>query len=53
MEVFLANAEATFELGRSIARRLREGDILSLVGDLGAGKTTMTKGIIAGLDGSA
>ena len=52
MEIFLANAEATIALGQSIAQRLQEGDIVSLLGDLGAGKTTLTKGIIAGLGGS-
>jgi len=32
-------------LGRDIGRHLRAGDVLILTGPLGAGKTTMTRGI--------
>ena len=39
-------------LGREIAGELRPPQWILLVGDLGAGKTTLTKGLIAGL-GSA
>lgn len=39
----------TFELGRKLAQRLKPGDVLSLEGDLGTGKTALTKGIAAGL----
>jgi tRNA threonylcarbamoyladenosine biosynthesis protein TsaE len=43
------SAEETIELGRQIARRLpRRGTVL-LIGDLGAGKTMLAKGIISGL----
>lgn len=35
--------------GRAFARRLNAGDIVLLHGDLGAGKTTLTQGIAAGL----
>lgn len=37
------------QLGERIARRLKGGEIIELVGDIGAGKTTLTKGIAAGL----
>jgi tRNA threonylcarbamoyladenosine biosynthesis protein TsaE len=37
------------ELGRSIAAVLRAGDLVVLSGDLGAGKTTLTQGVGAGL----
>ncbi len=37
------------ELGRRIAARLEGGAVVELVGDVGAGKTTLTKGIAAGL----
>jgi tRNA threonylcarbamoyladenosine biosynthesis protein TsaE len=37
------------ELGRSLATVLRAGDLLILSGGLGAGKTTLTQGIGAGL----
>ncbi len=45
----LASSEATEVLGRRIARALRPGDVIALFGDLGAGKTTLARGILAGL----
>jgi tRNA threonylcarbamoyladenosine biosynthesis protein TsaE len=36
-------------LGRALATLLRAGDLVVLTGDLGAGKTTLTQGIGAGL----
>ena len=42
------SAEETTELGRSIATELKPGSIVLLRGDLGAGKTTMVKGIAEG-----
>jgi tRNA threonylcarbamoyladenosine biosynthesis protein TsaE len=39
----------TVEIGRSLARLLVAGDIVILRGELGAGKTALTTGIIAGL----
>lgn len=36
-------------LGRDIAERLQPGDLVLLVGSLGAGKTTLAQGIGAGL----
>lgn len=38
------------KLGEEIASLLKPGDILSLEGDLGAGKTTMVKGILKKLN---
>lgn len=43
-------ADDMHELGRRIARVLRKGDVIVASGDLGAGKTTLTQGIGAGLD---
>lgn len=40
-------------LGREIADLLEPGDVLGLVGDLGAGKTRLVQGILAGLGASA
>lgn len=37
------------QLGMLLAEGLRAGDVLLLHGDLGAGKTTLTQGIAAGL----
>jgi len=45
----LPDPAATRELGRRLAGILRAGDLLVLTGDLGAGKTTLTQGIGAGL----
>ena len=45
----ITSAEARRALGRSLAARLRGGDVVLLHGDLGAGKTTLAKGIAAGL----
>ncbi|MBA4603565.1 tRNA (adenosine(37)-N6)-threonylcarbamoyltransferase complex ATPase subunit type 1 TsaE [Thermoactinomyces mirandus] len=41
--------EETRQLARKIASHLKPGDVLALEGDLGAGKTTFTKGIAEGL----
>lgn len=47
--VVLPTAAATIEWGRDLAGLLRAGDLLVLSGGLGAGKTTLTQGIGAGL----
>jgi tRNA threonylcarbamoyladenosine biosynthesis protein TsaE len=44
-----SSAAETVELGRALASRLRPGDVVAFYGELGAGKTTMIKGIAAGL----
>ena len=38
----------TFELGKKIGREAAPGDVYTLVGDLGVGKTVFTKGVAAG-----
>lgn len=45
----LADADATRAWGEAIGAMLRAGDLVVLTGDLGAGKTTLTQGIGAGL----
>ncbi|GAA4110156.1 hypothetical protein GCM10022215_05120 [Nocardioides fonticola] len=42
-------AESMREIGRSLAGQLTRGDLVVLTGDLGAGKTTFTQGLGAGL----
>jgi tRNA threonylcarbamoyladenosine biosynthesis protein TsaE len=42
--------DATEALGEQLGRALTPGTVLALMGDLGAGKTTLTKGIARGLD---
>jgi len=41
--------EETIELGRRIAATLPKRTVVLLIGNLGAGKTTLAKGIISGL----
>lgn len=47
--VRLADADATQRWGARLGKLLRAGDLLVLTGGLGAGKTTLTQGIAAGL----
>ncbi len=42
-------AEETFTLGKKIGEAIRPGTIISLVGDLGVGKTVFTQGVAKGL----
>lgn len=41
--------EDTFTIGRKLAENVRPGEIYTLNGDLGVGKTVFTKGLAAGL----
>src|SRR5580704_10276110 len=43
------SAEETIAFGRELARRLAPPRLVLLSGDLGSGKTTLSKGIISGL----
>lgn len=45
----LVDVEATLNVGREIGALLRPGDKLALSGTLGAGKTTLARGILEGL----
>lgn len=47
--VELASCEATDELGRKLARELAPGEVIFLVGELGAGKTTLVRSILQGM----
>ncbi|MBP7951819.1 MAG: tRNA (adenosine(37)-N6)-threonylcarbamoyltransferase complex ATPase subunit type 1 TsaE [Verrucomicrobiales bacterium] len=49
----LAGELDTIGAGERMAGSLRAGDVLALTGGLGAGKTHLTKGIVAGLGSSA
>ena len=48
--IFVENLEATLSLGKKLGELLQPGMLITLDGDLGAGKTTFTKGIGLGLE---
>lgn len=52
-EVVTHSSEETIQLGREIGAQLKPPALILLSGDLGAGKTTLTKGIAAGLGAAA
>ncbi|HEU4733642.1 MAG TPA: tRNA (adenosine(37)-N6)-threonylcarbamoyltransferase complex ATPase subunit type 1 TsaE [Kofleriaceae bacterium] len=47
----LADRQATAALGERLAGLVRGGDAIALVGDLGAGKTTLVTGLVGALGG--
>ncbi|BAM04845.1 putative ATPase [Phycisphaera mikurensis NBRC 102666] len=49
MELRLPDAAATADAGERLGRCLAAGDVLALEGELGAGKTTLVRGIARGL----
>jgi len=48
-EIITHSSEETTNWGREFAKRLKPPVLVLLTGDLGTGKTTMTKGIVSGL----
>jgi tRNA threonylcarbamoyladenosine biosynthesis protein TsaE len=48
-EVITSSPEQTTALGRQLAAELKPPALVLLYGDLGAGKTTLVKGIVSGL----
>ncbi len=48
-EIVTHSSEETIQRGREIGARLKPPALVLLSGDLGAGKTTLTKGIASGL----
>lgn len=48
-EIITHSAEETTEWGRKLAARLKAPVLVLLSGELGSGKTTLTKGIVSGL----
>ena len=49
-EATIASSEDMHALGIKIAKELKAGDLVILIGPLGAGKTTLTRGVGAGLE---
>lgn len=48
-QITVTSPEQMRELGRRLAKLLRAGDLVMLTGELGAGKTTLTRGLGEGL----
>ncbi len=49
-EIKISSEKEAAEFGKRLGKTLESGDVLALVGELGTGKTTLTKAIAAGLD---
>ena len=49
MDVNLPDEEATLALGHALAAGAQPGRVVHLIGDLGAGKTTLARGFLRGL----
>jgi tRNA threonylcarbamoyladenosine biosynthesis protein TsaE len=49
VKVVSSSPQCTLRLGGALAHCLRRGDIICLIGNLGAGKTLFTKGVARGL----
>lgn len=48
-EIVTHSSEETIQLGRDLGARLKPPMLILLSGELGAGKTTLTKGIVSGV----
>lgn len=49
VERLTKSAAETFEVARRLGESLEGGEVLALVGDLGSGKTTFTRGLVCGV----
>jgi tRNA threonylcarbamoyladenosine biosynthesis protein TsaE len=49
LDLILSSPGETESFGYTIGRLLRGGEVLALIGELGVGKTTLVRGIVAGL----
>ncbi len=49
MKIITLSEKQTLALGKKIAKELKGGETIALIGELGAGKTIFTKGIADGL----
>jgi tRNA threonylcarbamoyladenosine biosynthesis protein TsaE len=48
-EIVTSSEAETENFGRDLAKELAQDDVVYLIGDLGAGKTTLARGLAAGL----
>ena len=49
MQKITNSEKETFEFAKTFAKKLKGGEVIGLIGELGAGKTIFTKGMAAGL----
>lgn len=49
MKLISNSVKDTIGIGERLGRKLKAGDVVALIGDLGAGKTVLTKGIARGV----
>lgn len=49
LQITTYSARETYEFGNRLAQLLHPGDVIGLIGTLGAGKTLLVQGIVAGL----
>lgn len=49
MSIVVSSPEETTKLATAVGRVLRGGEVIELIGDVGSGKTTFTKGLALGL----
>ena len=47
--IITQSSKETFNLGKNLGQRFKGGEIIALIGELGAGKTVFTKGLAQGL----
>jgi len=52
-KIITKSYQETIQIGINLAKDLKKGSIVAFFGDLGAGKTTITKGIVKGLEVSS
>ena len=43
------SSEETYNIGKELGQKCKEGELYTLIGDLGVGKTVFTQGFAAGL----
>lgn len=53
MTITTNSAEETQQVAKEFASTLKGGEVISLIGDLGAGKTTFVRGLVEALGGTA
>lgn len=49
MNIITKNEKGTIDFGKKFSKQLKGGEVILLIGDLGAGKTTFVRGVAQGL----